>query len=216
MEAAPKSASSNNGATMPDPIADVVGRADYGTFAQVLADDVVFRSPVSDGFRFRGPEITGALFERLVKQSDLDRWGVEGSWRLGDGRHLVALTTTIHGQKLELLLLTRLNERFQICEVVGYGRPMASIALFPAFVYPHLVERFRGRARARLVRVLFRQLPRMLATYVKAGLSFGQPPQAAFEPKPAVSNLPTPEQPPAKPKESPAVPAGPRSPFRRI
>src|ERR687884_541459 len=113
MEAAPKSAPRNDGASLADPIADVVGRAEYDTFAQALADDVVFRSPVSDGFRFRGPEITAALFERLVKQSDLDRWRVDGSWRLGEGRHLVALTTTIHGQQLELLLLTRLNERFQ-------------------------------------------------------------------------------------------------------
>jgi hypothetical protein len=216
MEAAPKSASQTNGATMPDPIADVVGRADYETFAQALADDVVFRSPVSDGFRFQGPEITGALFERLVKQSDADRWRVDGSWRLGDGRHIVALTTTIHGQTLELLLLTRLNDRFQICEVTGYGRPMASIALFPAFVYPHLVERFRGRARSKLVRLLFRPLPRLLGFFVKAGLSFGKPPQAAFESKLPRTNLPTPEQSSEKAEQSPPAPAGPRSPFRRI
>lgn len=209
MEATPKSAPRSDGAVPADPIADVVARADYETFARALADDVVFRSPVSGGFRFQGRDITSALFERLVKQSDPDRWGVQGSWSLGDGRHLVALTTTVRGHQLELLLLTRLNERFQICEVTGYGRPMASIAIFPAFVYPHLVERFRGRAQAALVRLLFRPLPRILGIFVKEGLRLGQPPQAEFEAK-----LPTPEAP--KPEQSPAAPAGPRSPFRRL
>jgi hypothetical protein len=209
MEATPKSVPRSDGAGPADPIADVVGRADYDIFAQALADDVVFRSPVSGGFRFRGRDITSALFERLVKQSDLDRWRVQGSWSLGDGQHLVALTTAVRGHQLDLLLLTRLNERFQICEVTGYGRPMASIAIFPAFVYPHLVARFRGRARAALVRLLFRPLPRILGLGVAAGLRLGQPPQAEFEAK-----LPTPEVP--TPEQSSAASAGPRSPFRRL
>ena len=203
MEAARKSAPRSDGAGRADPIADVVGRADYATFAQALAEDVVFRSPVSRGFRFQGRDITSALFERLVKQSDLDRWGVQGSWNLGDGQHLVALTTTVRGHQLDLLLLTRLNERLQICEVTGYGRPMASIAVFPAFVYPHLAARFRGRVRAALVRLLFRPLPRILGLGVAAGLRLAQPPQAEFE-----ANLPTPEH-------SSAESAGPRSPWRR-
>src|SRR3954453_10795595 len=112
MEVAPKSASSlrSDGASLADPIADVVARADYATFAKALADDVVLRSPGSR-FRFRGRDITSALFERLEKQSDIDRWRVQGPWSLGGGQHLVALPTTVHGHQLDLLLMTRLNER---------------------------------------------------------------------------------------------------------
>lgn len=214
MEAAPKSAPRSNGASPPDPVAEVVGRGDFDIFAQALADDVVFRSPVSDGFRFQGRDITSALFERLVKQSDPEQWRVEDSWRLGDRQHLLALTTSVHGHKLELLLLTRFNERLQICEVKGYGRPMASIAIFPAFVYPHLVGLFRGRVRSALVRLVFRPLPRILRFGVAAGLRLGQPPQAEFE-----ANLPTPEQStpePSSPEQSSPAPSGPRSPFRRL
>lgn len=203
MEAAPKSAPRRDGGGPADPIADVVARADYATFAQALADDVIFRSPVSR-FRFRGREITSALFERLVKQSDPDRWRVQDSWRLGDGQHLLALTTTVHGHQLDLLLLTRMNERFQICEVTAFCRPMAAIAIFPAFVYPHLSALFRGRVRGTLLRLLFRPLPRILDLVATVGLGFGKPPQAEFEAK-----LPTPEQ-------SSAASAGPRSPFRRV
>src|SRR2546421_12062180 len=99
MEATPKSAPRGNGASLADPIADIVARADYETLSKALADDVVFRSPVSR-FRFRGSDITSALFERLVKQSDPDRWQVQDSWRLGGGQHIVALTTTVHGHQL--------------------------------------------------------------------------------------------------------------------
>ncbi len=201
--AAPKSAPPrSDGAGGKDAIVDVVNRADYAIFAKILAEDVVFHSPVYR-LRFHGREITSALFERLVKQSDLERWRVQGFWNLGDA-HFVALTTNVHGHQLDLLLLTRLNGRFQIREVTAYARPMTSIAIFPAFVFPHLVERFRGRARAAAVRLLFRPLPRILDLLVHAGLGFGRLPQGEFE-----AELPTPEQPPA-------APAGPRSPFRRL
>jgi hypothetical protein len=221
MEATPKSASSpgSAGGVPANVLADVVAKGDYDLFAQALADDVVFRSPVSR-FRFQGKDITSALFERLVKQSDPDQWQVHGAWNLGEGRHLVALTTTVRGHKLDLLLLVRLNERLQVCEVTAYGRPMAAIGIFPAFVFPHLATLFRSPARGRLLRTLFRPLPRALELFLKKGLGFGQPPQAEFEEK-----LPEPEQIPAALRSAeqptdgarpPAEPAGPRSPFRRV
>ncbi|HEX8051462.1 MAG TPA: nuclear transport factor 2 family protein [Thermoleophilaceae bacterium] len=233
MAATPKSAPPpRNGAGVTDPIADAVNRGDYDLFAQALAEDVVFRSPVSR-FRFRGPEITSALFERLVKQSDPDRWGVQDSWSLAPDAHAMALTTNVRGHQLDLLIVTRLNERHQISQVTAYARPMASIAIFPAFVYPHLVERFRGPGRAAVVRTVFRPLPRLLKVLVSAGLGFGRPPQAEFE----EAELPTREEPPAAPSAGPSSasdggqssggprpssdgaqspPAGPRSPFRRL
>jgi hypothetical protein len=220
MEARTKSAPfpRSGDASRGDPIADVVARADYETFRKALADDVIFRSPVSR-FRFRGSEITSALFERLVKQSDLDRWRVHGAWSLGNQQHLLAFTTTVHGHQLDLLLMTRFNERFQICEVAAYCRPMASIAIFPAFVYPHLVSLFRGRVRGTLLRLLFRPLPRILDLVASGGLGFGQPKEAVFEPRlPEAAfeaKLPTPEESPT-PERSPAASDGPRSPFRRL
>lgn len=194
-------------AVVTDPIADAVDRGDYDLFKQVLADDVVFRSPVSR-FRFRGPDITSALFERLVKQSDPERWGVQDAWRLGERAHAVALTTNVHGHQLDLLLITRMNERYQIGEVTVYARPMASIAIFPAFVYPHLVELFRSPGRARLVRLMFRPLPRLLKVFTSSGLGFGKPPQAEFE----EAELPRREQAQAQPAAKPAPSASKPSP----
>src|SRR5947207_974096 len=130
-----------DGADGVDPIRDVVARADYEGFSARLADDVVFRSPAAR-FRFRGQEIASALFETMVKQSDLDRWRVLDFWDLGD-THVMSITTTIGGRQLDMLTLTRLDEQGQIRELTGYARPMASIAVFPAFVFPHLVARFR-------------------------------------------------------------------------
>src|SRR5436190_24234282 len=105
-----------------DPILDIVARADYAAFSARLADDVVFHSPAAR-FNFRGREITSALFETMVRQSDLDKWRVQDFWDLGD-THLMALTTTIGGRQLDMLTLARLDERGQIRELTGYGRPM--------------------------------------------------------------------------------------------
>lgn len=219
MEATPKAGANAGraGGVPANVLADVVAQRDYELFAQALADDIVFRSPVSR-FRFQGKDITSALFERLVKQSDPDKWQVYGAWNLGEGRHLVALTTTVRGHKLDLLLLVRLNERLQISEVTAYGRPMAAIGIFPAFVFPHLSLLFRGKVRAELVRTFFRPLPRLLELILKGGLGFGQPPQAEFEAKlPPPDQIPAALRTPDPPADSrpPAAPAGPRSPFTR-
>jgi hypothetical protein len=158
---------------------DIVARADYAALRARLADDVVFHSPAAR-FNFRGPEIASALFETMVKQSDLDKWRVTEFWDEGD-THLMALTTSIGGRQLDLLSVTRLDEEGQIRETTVYARPMASIAVFPAFVFPRLVLRFRGRARAALVWLLCRPLPRILELGVVGVLRLGQPQGTDFD-----------------------------------
>jgi len=153
---------------------DIVARADYAAFRKRLSDDVVFHSPAAR-FNFRGPEITALLFENLVKQSDLDKWKVTDFWDEGDV-HLMALTTSMGGRQLDLLSVTRFDDQGLILESTVYARPMASIALFPAFVFPQLVRQTRGPLRAAVVWLLCRPLPFILGTGVKGVLSFGRPP----------------------------------------
>jgi hypothetical protein len=198
-------------------IVDILSRADYEAFGERLADDVVFHSPVAH-FTFRGRDITSAQIERLVKQSDLDHWRVQSFTKLEADVNVVAVSTMVRGHKLDLLTVTRLNERFQMRELTVYARPMASIAIFPAFVYPHLVSLFRGRARGALVRLLFRPLPGILKFVTHAGLGLGQPPECEFEAKRAVSEQPADASAgPRSPSAGPRPPsAGPRSPFRRL
>lgn len=150
---------------------DIVARADYTAFKERLADDVVFHSPAAR-FNFHGPELTAALFENLVKASDLSKWEVQDFWDEGDV-HLMRLTTTVGGRKLDLLSVTHFNERDQIRESTVYARPMASIAIFPAFVFPRLVRRFHGRPRAALVWAICRPLPTILKLGVVGVLRLG-------------------------------------------
>lgn len=212
MEARPQAAPAhgiNGAAGANHPIVDILGRADYEAFRERLADDVIFHSPVAH-FQFRGRDITSAQFERLVKQSDLDHWQVKGFTELTADAHVVALSTRVRGHKLDLLTVTVLNERFQIREMWAYARPMASIAIFPAFVYPHLVKLFGDRRRGRMVELLFRPLPSILKRFTEAGLGYGRPPECEFE-----ANLSGGERSPAA-LNAPAAPSGPRSPFRRL
>ena len=162
-----------------DPIVEVIANADAAAFSARLADDVVFHSPAAR-FSFQGREIASALFEAMVQASDRDQWRVLDFWDLGE-THVMAFSTPIGGRRVDLMNVTRLNERGQIREITVYARPMASIAVFPAFVFPKLVARYRGRLRWLLVWLLCRPLPRILEIGVAGILRLGQPRGAEFD-----------------------------------
>ena len=164
---------SNNGDGV-DPIRDIVANGDYTAFAERLAEDVVFNSPAAR-FSVHGREQTAFLFETMVKESDRSKWRVTDFWDMGD-THLMALTMSIGGFEVQLLNVTRIDENGQIRNLTAYARPMASIAVFPAFIFPHLVRKTRGPRRAAIVGAICRPLPRILELGVLAGLRLGQPP----------------------------------------
>jgi len=157
---------------------DIVARGDYRAFRERLADDVAFHSP-ADRFNFRGPEITAALFETMYKQSDPSKWKVLDFWDMRD-THVMRLTTTIGGRKLDLVSVTRFNDQDQIQDSTVYARPMASIAVFPAFVFPRLVKRYHGPLRTGLVWLICRPLPRILEIGVVGVLRLGNLPGTDF------------------------------------
>jgi hypothetical protein len=157
---------------------DVVARRDYVEFRKRLADDVAFHSPAAR-FNFRGAEITAALFETAVKLSDPDKWKVKEFWDLGD-THLMSLTSTLGGRKLDLVTVTRFNDEGKITDSTFYARPMAAIACYPAFVFPQLVRRFHGPIRAALVWAICRPLPRILEIGVIGVLRLGNLPGTDF------------------------------------
>jgi hypothetical protein len=162
-----------------DPIVEIMANADHAAFSARLADDVVFHSPAAR-FSFRGREIASALFETMVRQSDPNGWRVLDFWDLGE-THVMAFSAPIGGRRVDLMNVTRLNERGQIREITVYARPMASIAVFPAFVFPRLVGRYRGRLRTAIVWLLCRPLPRILELGVVGILRIGRPPGTDFE-----------------------------------
>jgi hypothetical protein len=161
------------------PGVEAISNADPAAFSARLADDVVFHSPAAR-FSFEGREIASALFEGMVRASDPDQWRVLDFWDLGE-THLMTFSTRIGGRQVDLMNVVRLDERGQIRELTVYARPMAAIAVFPAFVFPQLVARYRGRLRTALVLLMCRPLPWILERGVAAGLRIGQPPGAGFD-----------------------------------
>jgi len=156
-----------------------IANADPVAFAARLAHDVVFHSPAAR-FSFRGKEIASALFEAMVHESDPEQWRVLDFWDLGD-KHVMAFSTCIGGRQVDLMNVVRLDERGQICDLTVYARPMAAISVFPAFVFPRLVGRYRGRLRTALVWLLCRPLPTILELGVVAILRLGSPPGTDFD-----------------------------------
>lgn len=157
---------------------DVIARRDYDELRNRLADDVAFHSPAAR-FNFRGAQLTGDLFETVMKESDPDKWEVLDFWDLGE-IHIMSLTTTVHGRKLDMLSVTRFNEDGKIQDSTVYARPLPSIAIFPAFIFPRLVRRYRGPLRAAIVWMICRPLPRILEMGVVGVLRFGNVPGTDF------------------------------------
>ena len=189
MEARPQSvpAAATNGADGADargdgadPLVEIIATKDYVRFSERLADDVVFHSPAAR-FTFQGREIASELFTTMAKKSEAERWRILDFWDLGS-THVMAFRVPMRGRKVDLMNVSRHDENGQIRELTVYARPMAAIAVFPAFVFPRLVARFRGRGRSVVVWLMCRPLPFILEAGVKGILGLGQPRGAGFDP----------------------------------
>lgn len=76
----------------------------------------------------------------------------------------------------------RLDEGRVIREMTIYARPMAAVAVFPAFVFPLIVAKQRSKLRSVLIRVGCRPLPRILELEIVSALRFGLPRGASLDP----------------------------------
>jgi hypothetical protein len=162
-----------------DPLVEIIATHDAARFAERLADDVVFHSPAAR-FTFQGKAIAADLFAAMARKSDVDRWEILDFWDEGE-THVLAFRATIGGRQVDLMNISRHDERGQIRDLTVYARPMASIAIFPAFVFPSLVARHRGRVRSVIVWLLCRPLPWILERGVAGVLRLGQPRGASFD-----------------------------------
>jgi hypothetical protein len=142
---------------MPSAVQQAGERLDADALIAQFADDVVFRSPVTD-VPIRGREQAGELLRAVFDA--MDRIVYRAVLREGD-LELLVITATIGGREVEGIDLVRRNDAGAIVEFAVYARPMAGIAVFAAEAGPRLARK-RGRFRAALVTALAKPLPGML------------------------------------------------------
>jgi hypothetical protein len=158
----------------PDPIRASIENRDHAAMVELLAPDIVLNSPATST-PIRGRAVVSEVLSGLLKQSEkwADEWGVRRVFREGD-TYLIAFGGRVGGHHLEMVNLMKLDKDNKILEMRVYGRPMASVAVFPALVFPQVAQ-LRSRNRSRVVRVMGRPLPRMLELGARLAIWIGLP-----------------------------------------
>lgn len=127
--------------TQPDTIrawAEADRRLDLATMGRQLAPDVVLVSPLTDRFRFVGPEQVMAVFaSAFALLDDIEIAGVTGAgqdWVLHG-------TNTLEGANLEEIQWLHLDEEGRIDRITLFIRPAPALLGLFARIGPQLVRR---------------------------------------------------------------------------
>jgi hypothetical protein len=123
---------------------------DFGALAELLADDVIVRSPITSRFIFEGREQVIDLlravrdtFEDLVYSIELD-----------DGkRSILVFSARVGGHKLEGVDVIGLDDSGKVSEMTVFVRPLPGITTLAAELAPRLARR-RSRMRSLVTRIL--------------------------------------------------------------
>ncbi|MDQ3740209.1 MAG: nuclear transport factor 2 family protein [Actinomycetota bacterium] len=130
-------------------------RGDADAVAELLAPDVVFRSPIIARLRFEGKEEVTALHRDIF--AVLEDLETSEPLALDDMRSF-SFRARVRGVELEAVNLVRFDEHGQIVELKVFVRPLPSLATLFATLPPRVAARRRGRAAGALVALVTRPL----------------------------------------------------------
>lgn len=134
---------------------------DADAVAEVLAADVVFHSPLTDGIEFRGSEEVANLHRDIFAVLD----GLTTTEPLLAGHTGVfAFRARVRGLQLEATAWVRCNEQGQIADLTIFTRPLPALGTLFATLPPRVSTRRRGRLAGALVAALTRPLAFALRT----------------------------------------------------
>lgn len=106
-----------------------------------LAPDVELISPLTEQFKFRGPEQVRALLEAAFTAIE----DIQFHTRVGDGDiHAVFYRAHLGAQSLEEARLLRLDTAHRIREITLFGRPLPALTGLMAALGPKLARK-QGR-----------------------------------------------------------------------
>jgi hypothetical protein len=132
---------------------DAVEHGDADSAGRLLAAGIEVISPLTDQFRFRGPEqVTAMLAAAFETISDIrfhTQVGAGQTWALFFHAH-------VGRQLVEEAQLLRLDAAGRISELTLFGRPLPALTAVMADIGPRLLRGQRRPALARLVGALTR------------------------------------------------------------
>lgn len=116
-------------------------RGDAEAVRELLADDVVFHSPLTDRLTFEGPDEVVALHRDIFAVLE----GLETSESLGyDDQRAFSFRARVRGVELEAMNLVRCDDAGKIVELTVFIRPLPALATLFATLPPRVSTRRRG------------------------------------------------------------------------
>jgi hypothetical protein len=135
---------------------------DHAAVVELLAPDIVVKSPIIGMSRFRGREAVSDLYAAIIEGFADYRYVAELE---GDGQQLLMFEGTLRGRRMEGVDMLRVDDQGRIVEMTVMFRPLSGLIGFLVVIGPLIAKR-RGRGRELAMRLISAPLP-LVATLVE-------------------------------------------------
>jgi SnoaL-like protein len=134
------------GSITPTPLRAAFEARDYDGIVDVLAPDVVLRSPIFD-VPFRGIEEAGDLFAVLLEVL----WPLTYLDEIPGDPHVLHFVGEVNGKELEGIDLLRFDDEGRVNEITVFFRPFPGVAAFLSAMGPKIGRKRGGSGRAAIL-----------------------------------------------------------------
>ncbi len=147
------------------PYAQAFADGDHGAAVELLADNVVFHSPVIGDMAFYGRASTAALLEIVFREVT----DVESTHAFGDAEaHVLVADARVRGKSIKVTTLLELEPDGKIREIWVMARPLVGVVAIAEAIGSGLAQR-EGPSRARALGVAMKPLAGLAATTDRIG-----------------------------------------------
>jgi hypothetical protein len=147
------------------PYAQAFADRDHARTVELLADDVVFHSPVIGGMPFHGRAATAALFEIIFRE--ITDTAFTHSFGDGDAQVLVA-DARVRGKPIKVSTLLELSSDGKIREIWIMARPLVGVVAIAEAIGSGVAQR-EAPSRARALALAMKPLVALAATTDRIG-----------------------------------------------
>ncbi|MBA2256981.1 MAG: nuclear transport factor 2 family protein [Thermoleophilaceae bacterium] len=147
------------------PYAQAFADGDQGAAVALLADDVVFHSPVIGGMAFEGRASTAALLEIVFREVT----GVQYTHAFGDGEaHVLVADARVRGKPIKVTTLLELSPDGAIREIWVMARPLVGVVAIAEAIGSGIAQR-EAPSRARALALAMKPLAAQAAMTDRVG-----------------------------------------------
>jgi hypothetical protein len=147
------------------PYAHAVAEGDHDRTVALLADDVIFHSPVIGDMAFEGRASTAALLEIVIREIS----EVEYTHGFGDDQaHVLVANARVRGKRVKVTTVLELASDGKIREIWVMARPLVGLVAIAEAIGSGIAQR-EAPARARPLAIALKPLAGLAAATDRIG-----------------------------------------------